>query len=146
MKVHRAAQWVALLACALSCDAASSEPPPAKAPEIAVSLPPSPKGVVLAVLQSGDVSLGVDASCAGAGTSPTDSTLGEYLAGFMAELTPAEGTNGIATEVEQVGDGWRCRLMIQRRAGEEVWSWGLEFQLSSTGQVLRDSFRCLGAG
>jgi len=98
------------------------------------------------VLQSGDVSLEVDPSCAEAGTSSTDTTLGQYLAGFMAELTPAEGTNGIATQVEQVGDGWRCRFMLQRGVGEDVWSWGLEFQLSATGKVLRDSFRCVGAG
>jgi len=109
-------------------------------------VPPSSKDVVLAALQSASVPLAVHESCRNVGTQPTDSTLGQYLAGFVAALNPDSGTNGVVTSTRETADGWLCRVMIQRRAGEEVWSWGLEFEVDKSGLLKPESYRCIGAG
>lgn len=134
---------------ALACD---SPRPPAGAPSIAPLVirakarPPSPKDVINAAFESAAVPLAAHDSCRNVGTEPTDSTLGHYLSGFAAELDPDDGKNGLVTSVEETASGWVCRLMIQRRAGEEVWSWGIEFEFGKDGILKPDSYRCVGAG
>jgi len=92
------------------------------------------------------VPLSIHASCRSVGTDTTDATLGRYLSGFIAELDPESGKNGLVTSVREAPEGWICRLMVQRRAGEEVWSWGVEFELGKDGVLKPESYRCVGAG
>lgn len=133
----------------LACD---SLPPPAASPSDAPSViraknsPPSPKDVINAAFESAEVPLSTHESCRNVGTDPTDSTLGHYLSGFAAELDPKNGKNGLVTSVQETTSGWVCRMMIQRRAGEEVWSWGVEFEFGKDSILKPDSYRCVGAG
>ena len=112
----------------------------------AANIPPSAKDVVNAALESAMVPLGVHESCKGVGTEPTDATLGRFLSGFMVELNPEIGKNGLVTSVRDTDDGWVCRFMIQHRAGEDVWNWGLEFKFGKDGTLIPTSYRCIGAG
>jgi hypothetical protein len=135
---------------ALACE--NPKPPagsPSKAPSVIIrakNLPPSPKDVIAAAFESATVPLTAHESCRNVGTEPTDSTLGHYLSGFAAELDPENGKNGLVTSVQETPRGWVCRLMIQRRAEEEVWSWGVEFEFGKDGILKPDSYRCIGAG
>jgi hypothetical protein len=110
-------------------------------------LPPTPKDVIDALLASSQVPLAVDPSCRSVGTEPTDKTIGRYLSGFLAELANAEAKNAIETTIEAQGAVWVCRVMIRHALGEDIWRWGVQFSVrQQDGQVLPDSFRCLGAG
>jgi hypothetical protein len=104
--------------------------------------------VIEAVLAHASLPLSSDASCQGAGTQPEDATLGQYLSGFLTELSNPDARNAITTSVEPRSDGvWVCRLMIRHAQGEDVWSWGVEFSVrQSDSTVVPSSFRCLGAG
>ena len=138
---------LAISAFTLACD--DAKPPPSLAAPSAIRtahVPPSSKDIIVAALQSASVPLTVHESCRNVGTESTDSTLGQYLAGFVDGLNPDSGTNGVVTSTQETTDGWVCRVMIQRRAGEEVWSWGLEFAFDRSGLLKPDSYRCIGAG
>jgi hypothetical protein len=140
----------ALLVCAcvaLSCGRAAD--PPAL-PVKLQHLPPTPKDVIAAVMESSHAPLS-DASCAGYGTEPTDKTIGRYLAGFLAGLSDQDARNAITTSVEKRTENGQpvyvCRLMIRHAQGEDVWSWGVQFSArQSDGVVLAKSLRCVGAG
>ncbi|HWO14447.1 MAG TPA: hypothetical protein VNN80_33305 [Polyangiaceae bacterium] len=143
-----------LAACALllaGCKGAAVpvEAPPAAAAPPAIRVkatPPTSKDVIDAALQSHGVPLSVHDSCRNVGTEPTDTTLGRYMSGFIAELDPESGKNGIVTSVNATDGGWVCRLTIQHRAGDDVWSWGVEFEVGKDGVVKPASYRCIGAG
>lgn len=139
------AAGLALVAC--QGPGAPSASPGSRPTDIrALNKPPSAKDVTTAALESSAVSLNTHESCKGAGTDLEDSTIGRYLSGFLVELDPKTGKNGVVTSVEERADGWVCRLMVQRRMGEEVWSWGLEFVFTADGVLDRSSYRCIGAG
>ena len=125
----------------------SASPPAAAAPLIrSKATPPSAKDVIDATFQSASVPLTIHQTCKNVGTEKTDETIGRFLAGFIAELNPEQGKNGIVTSVVESADGWVCRLMVQHRAGEDVWSWGLEFEFGKDGVLKPASYRCIGAG
>ncbi len=148
MRFPRASYLVAT-ALLVACGAKDRAPPRSttvSASIRALSTPPSAKDIVNAALESATVPLSVHKSCAAIGTEQLDATLGRFLSGFLAELNPESGKNGIVTSVREVDDGWVCRLMIQHRAGEDVWSWGLEFKFGKDGLLVPDSYRCVGAG
>ena len=138
---------LALSSFNLACDNAK---PPASSVASSVirsaHVPPSSKDIIVAAFQSASVPLTVHETCRNVGTESTDSTLGQYLSGFVDGLNPDSGTNGVVTSTEETADGWVCRMMIQRRAGPEVWSWGVEFQFDRTGLLKPASYRCIGAG
>jgi hypothetical protein len=110
-------------------------------------LPPTSKDVIAAALEASRLPL-ADASCQGAGTQASDGNIARYLAGFLAEFSRPQESNSIEAACEDSKDGnWRCRLWLRHAAGEDVWSWGLEFQArKSDGVVEAKSMRCLGAG
>lgn len=134
----------ALLAAGTAC--AEEPAPPAKAPAA-----PGAKEVVALALRNADLPLAGVPSCDGAGTSASDATLGDYLAGFLAEQTAESGKNwietGCAASVRGKTRGWDCRLVVRRSDGEERWGWGLRFFVrASDRRVVRSSFACVGAG
>jgi hypothetical protein len=110
---------------------------------------PSPQAVLRALLASTSVPLTADSSCAGVGTSPDDRTIGDFLAGFLAEYGDSTGTNWVRVASEPVNEAgerrWRHTVVLHRRAGEDVWGWGVRFDVRAADrQVVRASFRCLG--
>jgi hypothetical protein len=115
-------------------------------------LPPRPKDVLEALLRSSEVSLSVDRSCNSVGTEATDQTIGRYVSGFLAEQSEPRGKNWIETGIEPdksaTGDAiWRCRITIRHEDGDDRWGWGVQFDVrQSDGVVIKDSYRCLGAG
>lgn len=137
-----------LAAALLAAGAApAAEPAPSPAPAAA----PSAKEVVALALRNGDLPLAGIPSCAGAGTSASDATLGDYLAGFLAEQTGRSGKNWIEAGCREAsrGDagGWDCRLVVRRSDGEERWGWGVRFFVASPERrAVRGSFACVGSG
>ncbi len=134
---------LAALLAAGSAFAAEPSPSPGKAP--------SAKDVIALALRNADLPLAGIPSCEGAGTSESDATLGDYLAGFLAEQTGRSGKNWIEAGCRDAasGDaaGWDCRLVVRRSRGEERWGWGVRFFVrASDRKALRSSFACLGAG
>lgn len=110
-------------------------------------LPPEPKDVLAAMMALSSEPL-THESCKSAGTELTDDTVGRYLAGFLAELSRQEDANALTTDVAEVEDsGYRAQVMIRHAAGEEIWSWGIEFVIRApSGTLDRTSIRCLGGG
>jgi hypothetical protein len=113
-------------------------------------LPPTPKDVIEIVMHSSQFPLS-DASCKGFGTELTDKTIGRYLAGYLAELSSQDARNALTTTVEPDTENgvavYKCRLMIRHAQGEDIWSWGVQFQArQSDGVVISQSMQCVGAG
>jgi hypothetical protein len=114
--------------------------------------PPTAKDVIDAVIASGGVALNVSPTCNNVGTEPSDSTIGRYLAGFLAELSSPDKKNWIETQVESgtsaTGEPVSiCRLTLRHMDGDDRWGWGVQFHVrKSDGLVLADSFTCTGAG
>jgi len=122
-------------------------------PEIRIAhQPPTAKDVIDAVIASGGVGLNVSPTCNNVGTEPSDSTIGRYLAGFMAELSSPDKKNWIETQVEPgtsaAGEPVSiCRLTLRHVDGDDRWGWGVQFHVrTSDGLVLVNSFTCTGAG
>ncbi|MBI3679152.1 MAG: hypothetical protein HY235_01920 [Acidobacteria bacterium] len=115
-------------------------------------LPPKPKDVIEAMMRSSEVSLSVDRSCNGVGTEAGDNTIGRYISGFLAEQSERRGQNWIETTIEPGKDAdgseiWLCHVVIRHVDGDDRWGWGVRFAVRQRdGVVLRDSFRCTGAG
>lgn len=114
--------------------------------------PPGGKDVIAAVLASESVKLSVHPSCEGVGTEAADATIGEYLSGFLSELSSPDGGNWLETSVENARsaagvDIWRAQLFVRHSEGEDEWGWGVRFDIrQADGAVDPQSFQCLGAG
>ena len=114
--------------------------------------PPAAKDVIDAVIASGAIPLTVSPTCAGVGTEPSDTTIGRYLAGFLAELSNPAKKNWVETKVapgkSTAGEVVSiCSVTVRHEDGDDRWGWGVQFQVrASDGLVLPDSFTCLGAG
>lgn len=121
--------------------------------------PPSPAGAPAAkeaialVFSNSGVRLDSDPSCAGVGTSPGDSSIGDFLAGFLAEqIGDGPGKNWIDASCKdaqagQAPSGWECQVLVRRVNGEERWGWGVRFLVRSADRkAVPSSFRCIGAG
>lgn len=137
----------------LSCSGPTK--PEAAAPTAAYRLrrlPPEPKEIVSALLAFSQTPLTVSDTCAGVGSDPSDTTIGQFIASFLAELNDTEARNLITTssKEEALPSGakvWVCRVMIRHAKGDDVWSWGVEFSVGAQDRVvLPESLRCLGAG
>lgn len=137
-----------LLAALLAAGTArAAGPAPAATPPAA----PAAKEVVALALRNAGLPLAGIPSCEGAGTSASDATLGDFLAGFLAEQTGSSGKNWIETECREAAPGkprgWDCRLVVRRSDGEERWGWGVRFFVrASDRKPVRSSFACVGAG
>jgi len=158
--------WLAPLVLALACSGSpdTQSRPAAAAPAAGTQggstpaavhvahRPPSAKDVIDAVIASGSVPLSVSPTCANVGTEPTDTTIGRYLAGFLAELSSPAKKNWIETKVEPgrsaAGEDVSiCTLTLRHEDGDDRWGWGVRFHVrSSDGLVLTSSFTCTGAG
>ena len=91
-----------LVAALLAAGAAlGAEPAPAAGRATA----PSAKEVVALALRNADLPLAGIPSCEGAGTSASDATLGDYLAGFLAEQTGRSGKNWIEAGCREASRG-----------------------------------------
>ena len=119
----------------------------------AAATPPTAKDVIRYVMNSHDVKLSVDSYCSGVGTKLSDTDIGDYLAGFLAEHTATTGQNWLEVKVSpqpvKAGgrEAWECSLVIRRKDGEERWGWGVKFLVDvKERRVIRESFRCTGAG
>lgn len=113
-------------------------------------IPPTDKEVIESLLASQNVSLGVDASCSGVGTDPTDSTIGDYISGFLAEQTTEKGKNWLDISVRPAENSpslWQCSVVIRHVDGDDRWGWGVSFLMAARDhKVLEQSFRCTGSG
>jgi len=111
--------------------------------------PPSAKQAIQWLLESQAIPLSVHPSCNGVGTEFGDGTLGAYLSGMLAELADG-GRNAIRSSCRDDPNSrgrWSCQVLIQRAAGEEEWSWGVEFAVPRRGgKLIPSSIRCIGAG
>lgn len=149
---------VLLLGLVLTGCAEAVPPAPRSA---AVATPASPAGAgtptakeaVALVLRNADVRLDSDASCADVGTSRGDVSIGDFLAGFLAEQTgEGSGRNWIDASCKDApaglaSPGWECQMLVRRVDGEERWGWGVRFFVrASDRKAVRSTFRCIGAG
>ena len=148
MRLRRAVPGIALFAL-VSCGGAGVSD--TMSPHVVEHRPPSRKDVIEAVLANESVRLTVHSSCMGVGTEATDSTIGAYLSGFLAELAnddrnwletsavEAESTTGVAI--------WRAEFIIRHASTEDEWGWGVRFDVRrDDGVVEPQSFLCIGAG
>lgn len=110
-------------------------------------LPPSSQDILAAALEASRLPL-TDATCEGSQAKPSDPNIARYLARYLVEFSRPNEGNSINTDLEQSPTAtYICRLYLRHAAGEDVWSWGLEFTArQSDGLVDPKSFRCLGAG
>mgnify|MGYP001567442236 CR=1 FL=1 len=113
--------------------------------------PPSRKDVIEAVLANEAVRLTVHSSCMGVGTEATDSTIGAYLSGFLAELADGDRNWLETSVVEAESDAgvaiWRAEFIIRHASVEDEWGWGVRFDVRrDDGVVDPQSFLCIGAG
>lgn len=106
---------------------------------------PGPRDVLRAALQLRDLPLSAHPSCLHAGPDTRDRTVGDYLAGMLAEMDQPSNTVETACQ-ERPGGKHRCTLWLKHRDEEERWAWGLEFELDPAMRPMRQTVRCVGAG
>lgn len=108
----------------------------------------SAKAALRLVFRNGALPLPDTPSCRGVDTTGlANPTLGDWLAGILAELPPAPGTSGITAGCEGGADGLRCRVHVSRASGEEVWTWGVRFTADGrTGMIEPASIVCDSSG
>jgi hypothetical protein len=113
---------------------------------------PSHKEILRALLKSQDVSLAIDPSCSGVGTSSKDVDLGDYISGLLAEQGTKQGSNWIEVSAkrDQSADHagvWRCDVVIRHLDGDNRWGWGVSFLMRGKDHAaVQGSFSCTGAG
>jgi len=145
------AAFAALLLAVLAADA-QAQGAPATAPRIDPAVPPTAKQLIRAVMRMQGMPLSRGAHCAGVGTERRDRDIGDYLSGFLAELTDG-GRNWIETGAERATDPrsraavWRARVVIRRVHEEDRIGWGVAFTLRARDHSLvPGSLVCTGAG
>lgn len=123
----------------------------AAAPATAAGAPTAKEAVAL-VFRNADVRLDASPTCSGVGTEPGDATIGDFLAGFLAEQTGQGGKNWIDATCKDApaglaSPGWECQVMVRRVDGEERWGWGVRFFVRAADRkAVRSTFLCIGAG
>ena len=133
-----------LLAAVLAGPSAGS----GQAESFVQSTPATAKDALRLVMRNAGMALPHGGSCDGVDTTGIENpTIGDYLGGFLAELTPAAGVSGIAASCTGEMVDLACEVTIRRDAGEVVWAWGLRFRADGiTGDIRPDSLECTGAG
>lgn len=128
---------------------------------------PTSKDVIYLFMQNSDILLSEGQLCEGMGTKPEDTTVGDYISGFLAYHDPnyenetpfryksTPKGNYINVEVEQGRKSgiqekhWQVTFQIGHYDLESnnIWKQGVSFIiLDKDWVVLRDSFICIGAG
>lgn len=109
--------------------------------------PPTKTDIIEALMASARIEL-TDSSCRGAGTDPSDKTVGEYISGLVVDLSDPEAKNYLEIEKPtSARDSWSIQLMIRSIKGGDILARGMEFTIhKSDGQVDSRSFRCRGGG
>jgi len=113
---------------------------------------PSPQEVMRLLMTLQDVPLKGNETCATAGTSLSDTDIGDYISGWLVELKPGQGANWIdAKATPAAGDdkqaGWKCVVMFRHVNGDDRWGWGVSFHVrASDHKPVKESIRCLGGG
>lgn len=111
---------------------------------------PRPKQAIRALLRNHDIALTLHESCANVGSEFSDTTIGDYLAGLIAEQTrtSATGRNGVMATCQPAAESgnWQCMVELARQDGENEWVRGVTFVMTPDGQMQRDSLRCTGGG
>jgi len=135
--------------------AACQVKPLSKGPHPA-AVPPKPdkKAVIYLLMQNWDVALKTDPSCNGVGTAVSDSTIGQFLAGFLEYHSDSTTSDRQLLISIDAGDDpsirepyWKVTFIIGGRTDGEPWRWGVSFGIRiSDRSVMRNTFRCIGAG
>jgi hypothetical protein len=148
-----AASWLAGLLVALwsaGCVATDVSPPKASPFDPSSGIPPTPKQALQLLIRNHDVPLDVDASCAGVGTDFSDQSIGDYLSGFLAELSgPQSSITAMCGPRREGGTAgpWPCDVLLGHAEGDEEWRWGVHFDVdAASGSLIRSSVRCTGMG
>jgi hypothetical protein len=134
-----------LLACCGLMSACRSAPAPPAATDTQA---PGAKQAIRALLAINDVPLTTNDSCRSVGSEFSDTTIGDYVAGLMADMvaTSQSGRNTVAADCRAAAPrNWQCTVELGRRDGENEWVRGVEFRLAD-GRVAADSVRCTGGG
>ncbi|MCB1826022.1 MAG: hypothetical protein KDJ54_16165 [Candidatus Competibacteraceae bacterium] len=151
--IHLGSILGALLLVATGLSSALAQERPVPPTESAAAPIPTAKQILRVLFDALDTPLSVSETCAGVGTEADDRVIGDFIAGFMAEMGARTGHNWIeiAAEPARATDGrpvWQCRVILRRQHGEEEWGWGVGFQLDNPPPypLLKESVRCLGSG
>jgi hypothetical protein len=99
---------------------------------------------IRAALQLRDVPLRVHATCKNAAPVMPARSIGDYLAGFLANMDA--GRNSVTTTCRPVAPGQRCELWLKHADDEDEWAWGIRFDMDRQGRPRPASVRCLGSG
>jgi hypothetical protein len=144
LSVLRSAGALLLIVTAVACGKGDT------ASQLGGAQPPTPKQAIRALLSIDDVLLTVHESCTNVGAEFGDRTLGDYLAGLMAEQgnTSAAGRNTIKADCQPATTPgqWQCAVELSRQNGEDEWVRGVSFVLTPEVRVVPDSIRCTGGG
>ena len=127
----------------------NAAPAPAALPVFGAA--PNPKAALQLFITNHDIPLSIHPSCQGVGTDFDDKTIGDYISGFLAAMTGPYNTldaQCAAAESETTeGTVWRCDITLGHADGEDLWRWGLRFDVApGTGTLIRESVRCTGMG
>ena len=131
------------------CAAAGPVPTSEPAFDPATGAPPSAKEALQLLIRNHDVPLAVDPSCQGVGTEFSDRTIGDYISGFLAELTGPDSSVAATCDPLSTPGGpgqWRCDVVLSHADGAEEWRWGVRFDVDAAGMLERHSVRCTGMG
>lgn len=139
---HCRAWLAALAAIALPLTVHAQAPPTTQVD------PRSAKGAIRLLFHNAALRLPDTPSCRGVDTTGiVNPTLGDWLAGILAELRPATGTSGVSAGCEGEIRALRCHVHVSRASGEEVWRWGVTFAANGhTGTIQASTIRCASAG
>ena len=108
--------------------------------------PPENKDVFEVLLASSSIVL-KDASCLNAGRGDDDTTVGQFLSGFLADLNDPKAQNYIEVTRADAPTQWEVTVMVRQQDEYDLWSAGIAFAISkNSGSVLPESFRCIVAG
>ena len=112
---------------------------------------PTAKEALKLIFSNSDISLNVDSSCKGIGSSFDDKTILDYLSGLLAFQTEPETKNRIEFKFTRKEEKkrlyWVCDLMFLGEEQEAVMSYGVRFTMrNSDRKLLRKSVKCIGSG
>ncbi len=121
---------------------------------------PTKKEIITAVFSLNMEKLRNCQSCNNVGTDSNDSTIGQYLAGFLSYFADSSGVNYLDIECTALKFNksrctsindipvWQVDFNICRKkiSENEVWCWGLRFQMNRSLQVIKSSLICIGSG
>jgi hypothetical protein len=99
---------------------------------------------IRAALQLRDVPLRAHPTCRNAAPVLPARSIGDYLAGFLANMD--KGRNTVTAACQPRGAGQRCELWLKHADEEDEWGWGIGFDVDRGGQARKGTVRCLGSG